>query len=110
MTTANLNKAIDDHLSAFRAWSMLSFQEANDDLNNSNRDLIAAYLEAFPNAKAYKSWRGIIDPAQTELYNFCFDIIFDGNAETVAAIESETDALKCLELAEAAHGQYLIWS
>ena len=110
MTTANLNKVIDNNLSAFRSWSALSFQEADDNLNNSNRELIAAYLEAYPNAKGYKSWSGIVDPPTCELYNFCMDIIFDGNAETVAAIESEPDALKCLELAEAAHGQYLIWS
>ncbi len=105
-----LSNAITKNHAFVISWYAGGNREADNDLNNSNRDLIAAYLEAFPNAKAYKSWHGIVDPAKTELYNFCFDIIFDGNAETVAAIESEPDALKCLELAEAAHGQYLIWS
>ena len=72
--------------------------------------MIITYLERYPLAKAYKLWTGIVNIDVENLYNFCFDVLFDGQPESVNRIEQATDEIARLNAAEAANGIILIWS
>lgn len=96
--------------SAFMAWKNAGQCEACDSLNNSNRDMILAYIKCYPSAKAYKLWSGIVDIDVENLHNFCFDVLFDGQPESVKQIEQAQDEIGRLNAAEAANGIILIWS
>lgn len=58
-------------------WATCGKPEAFDELNDSNRNLIRAYLEENPNAVGYKFNGGIVELKDNPLHNFCCDIIFD---------------------------------
>lgn len=62
---------------AYRKWHMYGHPEAFTEMNDSNRDLIRAYLEEHPNTVGYKFSEGIIELRNSPLYNFCCDIIID---------------------------------
>lgn len=101
-------KAASD--SVFMAWKNAGEREACDFLNNSNRDMILAYIKRYPAAKAYKMWSGIVDIDVENLHNFCFDVLFDGLPESVKQIEQAEHEIERLNAAEAANGIILIWS
>ena len=101
-------KAASD--SAFMAWKNAGQCEACDSLNNSNRDMILAYTKRYPLAKAYKLWTGIVNIDVENPHNFCFDVLFDGQPESVNRIEQAMDEIARLNAAEAANGIILIWS
>ena len=101
-------KAASD--SVFMAWKNAGERESCDFLNNSNRDMILAYTKRYPSAKAYKMWQGIVDIDLENLHNFCFDVLFDGQPESVKQIKQAQYEIERLIAAEAANGIILIWS
>lgn len=90
----------------WRNWGM---PEVFDRLNDSNRDLIAAYKAENPNAKGYKVHTGIVD-LDGKIYNFHCNLVFDGSPEAIAAINAAHGEIERMEIAEKAHGIYLAWS
>ena len=95
---------------AYIRWIESGMHEAYDELNDSNRELIRAYVAEYPKAKGYKAWQGIIDININELYNFCIDVVFDGSQESIDAIMREKEEFKRLDIAEAANGFTLAWT
>lgn len=61
----------------FYKWLVHGRPEAFSELNDSNRELILAYLEENPNAVGYRLFEGIVELKNNPLYNFCCDYIFD---------------------------------
>lgn len=63
--------------------------EADDRLNDSNREFIKAYAEEFPEAICLKLGYELkfFRPADDPLYNFCCNYIFDGAAENTEEIK-----------------------
>lgn len=119
-----LAEAKHNNLIIFNNWRAYGQPEACDALNNSNRELIKAYTEDFPEAMAFKFniyteeeklTGGVFKIMETEnLYNFFCDYIFNGIAENFAAVKEaaekwrdnkKNDALHKLEATlEAANG------
>lgn len=124
------NEAKQNNLIVFNNWRAYGRPEAYNELNNSNRELIKAYAEEFPEAMALKiniyteedkRSGGIFKINEAKnLYNFCCDYIFDGSAENYAVVKEaaekwrthkKIDDLHELETAlEAANGVCIIWS
>lgn len=105
-----LDEARKQAASMFCHWRMIGEPEACDFLNDSNRDLIRAYQNEYPNAKGYKVWEGIVDIPTDNIFNFSIDVVFDGSPEAIAAIKKEKDEDARINAAHAANGEYLIWS
>lgn len=102
-------EAIKNNNKAYHTWMIYGRHEADNNLNNSNRELIKAYLLEHPNAKGYKFWQGVVNITEP-IYNFSVDIIFDGTEEALQGIEAETDECKKLDIAEKHNGIVLVWS
>ena len=60
----------------FYKWLVYGRPEAFAELNDSNRDLIRAYLEENPNAVGYRLFEGIVELKNNPLHNFFCDYIF----------------------------------
>lgn len=104
-----LSKAIINNNIAYAKWRAYGQHEADSILNDSNRELIKAYQQKYPNAKGYKAWNGIKEITET-IYNFAMDIIFDGTEQAIAEINAEPDELKRLGIAEKHNGICLVWT
>ena len=50
-----LSEAIVNNNVAYAKWRAYGQREADDILNDSNRELIRAYQQEYPNAKGYKA-------------------------------------------------------
>lgn len=74
-----LEEAKKKNYEAYHKWRMYGRPEAFTEMNDSNRDLIRAYIEENPNAVGYKLFEGIVELKNNPLYNFCCDYIFDGS-------------------------------
>lgn len=128
--TLSLSKAITED-ATFVQWRERNGEKAENALNalnDSNRELIKAYITVFPDAKGYKYYSGVVDlhDLNGKFYNFCIDIIFDGSAEVLRRIESidkeyshlcqnslgsayEAEMRKEEVIEEYGNGKYLIW-
>ena len=96
--------------------------EADDTLNESNRELIKAYAEEFPEAICLKLGYELkfFRPAEEPLYNFCCNYIFDGASENTEEIKRLAanfwksrkidDLNKLIEELEKANVYDLVWS
>ena len=72
----------------FYKWLVHGRPEAFTEMNDSNRELIRAYLEENPNGVGYKLFEGIVEIKNNPLHNFCCDYIFDRSlAEKVKSIK-----------------------
>ena len=60
----------------FYKWLVYGRPEAFSELNDSNRDLIRAYLEENPDAVGYRLFEGIVELKSNPLHNFFCDYIF----------------------------------
>lgn len=76
-TIMTLEEAKRKNDEIFYKWLVYGRPEAFTELNDSNRDLIRAYLEENPNAVGYRFSEGIVELRNNPLYNFCCDIILD---------------------------------
>lgn len=94
---------------AYIDWRNWGMPEAFDRLNDSNRELIAAYKAENPNAKGYKVHTGIVD-LDGKIYNFHCDVIFDGSPEAIAAINAAQEETDRIDIAENANGICLVWT
>ena len=104
-----LSKAIINNNIAYAKWRAYGQHEADNILNDSNRELIKAYQQKYPNAKGYKAWNGIKEITET-IYNFAMDIIFDGTEQAIAEINAEPNESKRLDIAEKYNGICLVWT
>lgn len=104
-----LAKAIINNNVEYDRWYAYGQHEADNGLNNSNRELISAYKKVYPNAKGYKYWQGITEITEP-VYNFAFDVIFDGTTEAIEEFNSETDEYKKSDLLLKHNGMILIWT
>ena len=73
----NLADATRKHNAAYAKWRAFGCPEAFTELNDSNRELIKAYMAEHSKAKGYKLYHGEIDLHENSLYNFCCDFVFD---------------------------------
>ena len=78
-----LSEAITRNNIAYAEWRAYGQHEADDILNDSNRELIRAYQQEYPNAN-------------TE--------------QAIAEINAEPDELKKMSIAERYNGIYLVWT
>ena len=106
---STLQEVIDKNNTIYAKWVINGRCEADDELNNSNRELIRAYQQKYPNAKGYKAWNGIKEITVT-IYNFAMDIIFDGTEQAIAEINAEPNESKRLDIAEKHNGICLVWT
>lgn len=91
----------------FYKWLLYGRPEAFSELNDSNRDLIRAYIEENPNAVGYKLFEGIVELKNNPLYNFCCDYIFDGSlAEKVTS----TKAIDIDDMVNEKSSLCIVWS
>lgn len=104
-----LSEAITRNNIAYAKWKAYGQHEADGNLNDSNRELIRAYQQEYPNAKGYKTWNGIKEITET-ICNFAMDIIFDGTEQAIAEINAESDESKRLDIAEKYNGICLVWT
>ena len=70
---SNLQEAITHNNAAYAKWIAYGKPEAFTELNDSNRELIRAYLQDHPSARGYKYYYGVgsrivvsIDPKKAE--------------------------------------------
>lgn len=111
-----LEQAKEKNNDASMFWLWEGMPEAYDKLNDSNRDIIKAYLKEFPNAKGYKFHKGIIDlKSEKTLYNFCCDYVFNGTPENITKIQAAEKAPNAFpkrlqNILEEANGICLLWS
>lgn len=104
-----LKEAIQNNIGAYVNWNKNGRHEADNELNDSNRELIRAYQKEYPNAKGYKLNDGIVD-LDGELYNFCCDYIFDGSKKIVDALNKESEEYKKFDILEKFDAICLVWS
>lgn len=81
-----------EHEDAFRKWILRGKPEADEQLFLANVELIKAYVEKYEHPMCLKLSCGnaatIIEPDVKDLYNFCFDYIFDADAGNFEHIKS----------------------
>lgn len=125
-----LAEAKHNNLMIFNDWNVGGCPEACDKLNDSNRELIKAYLQEYPAAMGLKinvyteeekRNSGIFKIADAEkLYNFCCEYVFNGTAENFQAVKvaaekwrngGKIEDLNNLEkILQAADGVCMVWS
>ena len=84
---SNLQEAITHNNAAYAKWIAYGKPEAFTELNDSNRELIRAYLQDHPSARGYKYYYGVIDLQSNPLNNFCCDYVFDLGSRIVVSID-----------------------
>lgn len=87
------SEALKQHKQAWARHYLNGMHEANDDLNNSNRKLIKAYVEEFPAAVCLQiSPLELFRPSEKEhLYNFCCNYIFDGSNGNLEKVQNAAE-------------------
>ena len=103
---SNLQEAITHNNAAYAKWIAYGKPEAFTELNDSNRELIRAYLQDHPSARGYKYYYGVIDLQSNPLNNFCCDYVFDLGSRIVVAI----DPKKAERIFTPQNSICLIWS
>ena len=83
----SLQEAIRRNNVAYAKWMTYGKPESFAELNDSNRELIKAYLKEHPTAKGYKYYHGVIELHDHPLYNFCCDFVFDLGSRVVVSID-----------------------
>lgn len=91
MNTVNINvelsNAIHDNGVLFNHWYHIGKPEAYDQLNNHNRKLIQAYANGKSNGFGININENVLRPLsdvrETEMTNFCFDYVLDGDMADV---------------------------
>ena len=91
MNTVNINvelsNAIHDNDVLFNHWYNIGKPEAYNQLNDHNRKLIKVYANDRPNGIGININENVLRPLsevrETEMTNFCFDYILDGNRADV---------------------------
>lgn len=102
-------------------WLVAGMPEAYEEFNDSNREIIKAYISEFPDAIGYKFNEGFVEvKSDKTLYNFCCDYIFDGNFMNMSRVQKMheqyaksgkvEDLQKLQTVLEKANGICLIWS
>lgn len=131
MIKLTLSKAITENNIAYPQWyprRREAYREAYDALNDSNRELIKAYMTVFPDAKGYKYYSGVVDlhDLNGKFCNFCIDLIFDGSENVLRKLDnidkkyskllknslgstSEAEIRKEKVIEKYGNGKYLIW-
>ena len=116
----NLKQAKENGNKAYCRWLAFGMPESYNELNDSNREIIKAYISEFPDAMGYKFHVGFVEIKDKEnLYNFCCDYIFDGIFGNMAKVqEMHQKYMKSGKLAdleeldkvlEEANGICLLW-
>lgn len=104
-----LKEAIQNHFDAYINWYRNGRHEADNELNDSNRELIRAYQKEYLNAKGYKCNEGITELSD-DMYNFGIDILFIGTEEIIQKLNAEAEEYKKLDILDNYNGIYLVWS
>lgn len=104
-----LSEAITRNNIAYAKWRAYGQREADNILNDSNRELIRAYQQEYPNAKGYKCNEGIVELSD-DMYNFGIDILFIGTEEIIQKLNAEAEEYKKLDILDDYNGIYLVWS
>lgn len=106
---STLQEIIDKNHATYAKWVINGRCEADDELNNSNRELIRAYQKEYSNAKGYKCNEGIVELSD-DMYNFGIDILFIGTEEIIQKLNAEAEEYKKLDILDDYNGIYLVWS
>lgn len=73
-----IKEAKEKNYEAYYNWTASGKPEAFEEMNDSNRDVIRAYLKEKPNTVGYKFYdSSIVDLKTDPLYNFCCDYLID---------------------------------
>jgi hypothetical protein len=106
---STLQEVIYKNNAIYAKWVINGRREADDELNDSNRELIRAYQKEYPNAKGYKCNKGIVELSDN-IYNFGIDILFVGTEEIIKKLNAETAEYKKLDILDDYNGIYLAWT
>lgn len=106
---STLQEVIDKNNAIYAKWVINGRCEVDDELNSSNRELIRAYQQEYPNAKGYKCNEGITELSD-DMYNFGIDILFIGTEEIIQKLNAEAQEYKKLDILDDYNGIYLVWS
>lgn len=105
-----LNEAIENNKMIYYKWIIKGRPEADDNLNDSNRNLINAYKKNYPNAKGYMLYKGVVEIPNV-VYNFDLDYIFNGDdTELIQELEKEKEEYKKLNILDKNNAICLVWS
>lgn len=121
-----LKEAKAANVKIFREWRAWGVPEAYSKLNDSNRDVINAFIDKYPNAMCIKFGKENVSEylftasEDKHHYNFCCDVIFNPTEEIMGGIKDVVENLcseftvrelkRLYSLLSKTDNEYLVWS